>query len=169
MDNKENEALAPRENIPTENEASFICAKCGKGFFTKPALAMHVMRVHTRAGQKGAKWKQHQSEEDRLRRKREYNAKMRKRFYAQGLDSRGRVPKPGYKPRHRETKTWSPERRAKYEKTIRKQRKKLRLEIRNNFTRVRGHVDYCPYCGGHIAPIEIALGTMERISEQQTG
>lgn len=78
-------------------------------FKTQQALAMHMIRVHTRAGRLGA--------------------------------SRG--GKAGAKARA------------------------LSLRKQRNHASLRGHLDYCPFCGGHLAPIEIALGTMQRISHEQ--
>ena len=109
------------------------CRKCGKGpFISQAARNMHEMRVHTSAGQMGARWKtktlKKLSREEVLAKKRAYNKKYRRRMQSLGLTTIG-------KPRVRKLfKRFKP---IVFDATQTEPSKKA--------------ISYCPHCGENIA------------------
>jgi predicted RNA-binding Zn-ribbon protein involved in translation (DUF1610 family) len=103
MNNQQDEQqpIAPTaEFMEAQTAPDFECPKCGKAFTSAQALRMHRVRVHTLAGRRahrGVKL----SRAQHLEKRRQYQLKLRERYYREGKDSRGRPMPPGWKPRPR--------------------------------------------------------------------
>src|SRR5882724_8795927 len=112
--------------IDTENLSEQALEK----FPGAQALRMHISRVHTRAGieggHKGARnagIRAHNKKigvdpdrEERLRNRRDYQHKLRERYYREGKDSKGQPRPVGWKPRRRRTKAVPPSSSAEYKR-----------------------------------------------------
>jgi predicted RNA-binding Zn-ribbon protein involved in translation (DUF1610 family) len=79
----------------------FECPKCGKVFDRLQGLRMHNIRAHTEGGQRGYKWKQRTTRAEVLEKRREYQRRLRDRYYSEGKDSKGQIKPPGWKPNPR--------------------------------------------------------------------
>lgn len=102
------DAAPPQIGAPAVGEQKpFACDKCDKSFDKQSALAMHRVRVHTRAGKRGwklaidrshrarlakrklARWTPPGSRQETLAQRREKARQDREQWYAQGLNSHG--------------------------------------------------------------------------------
>ncbi len=160
--------------IETFNE--FTCSKCSKPFASDNALRMHNMRVHTRAGKRGAMWKQGavQSREQFLAKRRIYQTKMRATNIAKGLTSTGQPRKQdvrtNYKGLSEAIKEKQKERHRAYNRNWYQENKTRKMvvypEPKTYLEGVNAEevhaINNCPYCGRNIAKhIAIAEGTNE--------
>jgi predicted RNA-binding Zn-ribbon protein involved in translation (DUF1610 family) len=153
--------------------ATFPCPyNCGEGPFpNKKSVNMHVARAHTKTilvpNQKKGRTKM--SKEEFLRKKREYNRKWR---LARGMKVRPRALK--------EAKPigvpWTPERRAKFERTWKiksrtKRKSEKKLEAANQYRNShveqtledpREYINHCPHCGQSLIAYYLAAGAERR-------
>lgn len=131
---------------------AFPCSKCDRAFVSKPALTMHINRVHKGIvrvpGQK-------QSEEERLAKKRAYNRKWRLR---KGMKVR---------PASQKGPRWTPERRAKFDRTwaakgkLNRNHEVLTLQEELNKEAIpdpRAFINCCPNCGYNLKAHYLAAG-----------
>jgi hypothetical protein len=144
----------------------FECARCNKPFSSLNALRMHRMRVHTRAGQLGARWKQgkKQSQEERKAKKRDYQRQLRARYKAEGRDARGKPREKSGQSPHR----WSAKQRANFIATIRRKRnaqtKMLPSPVFDADKKMafQTQVQFCPRCGCNIKAVMAAIQFADR-------
>jgi predicted RNA-binding Zn-ribbon protein involved in translation (DUF1610 family) len=158
-------------------QAEFICPKCPERgpFKNKLALTMHTNRVHTKKIQVPLQGMD-KSKKKHLAKRREYQRKLRERYKLQGKDSRGYLKK---KPAF--GSAWTPERRAKFEKTWRAKNKAklnskkdtdtqkfvqdLRSNLVNNAERLedpRDFINCCPNCGTNLQAYYLAARAAKR-------
>lgn len=128
MEEQQNTDTSPMD-LPFVNPEQFPCLECGKTFKSAPALRMHHVRAHGKGwdtssnfGRGGSKGK-FKNEAERLAHRRQYQKRLRARYYREGKNSRGEQMPPGWKPRGKyEGATgakWTEERRARFIKTMR--------------------------------------------------
>jgi hypothetical protein len=89
---------------PPKQSTDFGCGRCGKAFDSAQALRMHRIRVHTAAGKAGAMRGSKRANKNRsevLAARREYQQRLRDRYYAEGRNSKGQLMPPGWKPNPR--------------------------------------------------------------------
>lgn len=117
------------EQVPPETGLSFPCDQCPRIFPSRPSLSMHKVRTHGKGWstvRNFNKPKLRSPEErrnaDALRKRREYQRKLRATYKVTNRDSRG-YPLPVAKENLRET-GWSPARREHFKKTWEKKRRK---------------------------------------------
>jgi uncharacterized C2H2 Zn-finger protein len=173
--------FVPNEDAESDTITTEPCPKCGKMFKPGASLRMHIVRIHGKGWDTGANFKRGRkakSREEQLEKKRIYQLGLRARYYAQGRNSRGEKMPKGWKPRPRGGNTgmslpkWSPERMAKFKRTM---REKAKLRNRSNEAiqkriqivypdpkygeriddkpeqeAVIPHLKFCPNCGEHL-------------------
>lgn len=147
------------------------CPKCGKEFKNQMGLRMHDLRKHSGRGwdTSGNFGRLKRAHEEEKRQKREYNRRLRERYYKEGKNSRGEPMPAGYKPRLQRKgirlPAWSQERRSKFNSTWRSKNKKRQKETRKRFEPivypiqeeqkevaqvVIPQMEYCPHCGEYL-------------------
>ncbi len=135
---------------------AFPCSKCDRAFVSKPALTMHINRVHKKSVRVPG---QRQSEEERLAKKRAYNRKYRLR--------RGMKVRTASQKEPKQNGVWTPERRAKFERTwrsknkLRRNHELLSLEDevgRETIPDPRQFINCCPNCGYNLKAHYLAAG-----------
>lgn len=163
--------LAAEEPLAQSKRPPFACDVCGQGFRNMNAVRMHKVRVHSEAGRQGAlkgarNAAKSRSREEHLAKRREYQKKLRERYKLQGRDSRGypRVT-PG-------TVKWSPQQRARFNRTV-KRKAAEKLQHRGN-KQIRyvypepetqpvkqstktHELNYCPQCGQHLQAYQVLI------------
>jgi hypothetical protein len=162
--------------VPNEDAATEIpytglmpCPKCNKVFKNAVALRMHDIRKHqgrdwsTTANFHKGKKKANREFQKRIRRA--YQKRLRARYKLQGRDSRG-YPKEGGN-KGMTLPKWSPERLAKFKRTMRNKAKARARRIQIVYPEpgkvsaiatwtekksvdVIPPLKYCPNCGEHI-------------------
>lgn len=154
----ENMAIAEKLPLP------FQCPQCEKIFKNPQALRMHKLRAHSKgwdtSSNFGRRGRQSKTEEERLEHRRKYQKNLRERYYREGKNSRGEQMPPGWKPRANIPGVrWSPERRRKFQRTMRLLKSK-RIQIvypdpretqqQPEPTKNVRKMNFCPYCGEDI-------------------
>jgi predicted RNA-binding Zn-ribbon protein involved in translation (DUF1610 family) len=166
-------------NIVTQD---FLCPKCGKGFKSSPALRMHTVRAHGKGWDTTANLKNRKgNKEEQLEHRRVYQRELRARYYREGKNSKGELMPKGWKARPRggnsgmKLPKWSPERLAKFRRTMRKkallrnkpteriqivypdpreEQQKINEAIANTWPSEKDIIvptlKYCPNCGEHL-------------------
>jgi predicted RNA-binding Zn-ribbon protein involved in translation (DUF1610 family) len=165
--NDEQQPIAPTAEFMAAQK-TFECPKCGKAFASANAVRMHQTRVHTRAGQQGYRWRQ-QTNEERLAKRREYQLKLREKYYREGKDARGRPRPEGWKPRRKPRQRglavkakWSPAQRAKFQRTMkRKSEESVETKLAGLPNPVMA-VTFCPRCGCNIRAVAAAIQFADR-------
>lgn len=114
METETQNTMLLTDNPPARLSGEVTCHKCGRSFKNETGLRMHTIRKHSGRGWSTAQNFHHKKgildDESprqralRLAKKRAYQLKLRQSYYARGLDSKGQVPTPGYKPRGRNSK-----------------------------------------------------------------
>ena len=135
----------------------YQCAKCPKSFQTKSGLRMHVGRVHT----KTITNRIHRTSAARYERKKLYQAELRARYRAQGLNAKG---EPLKNPNHymrQSPHPWSAARHKKFQATAK--RKKLMyvypvpkdqpISLDKPVEATTNKICFCPYCGNNIEAV----------------
>jgi hypothetical protein len=92
------------DELANPRSTDFGCGRCGKAFDSAQALRMHRIRVHTAAGKAGAMRGSKRANRNRsevLAARREYQQRLRDRYYAEGRNSKGQLMPPGWKPNPR--------------------------------------------------------------------
>jgi predicted RNA-binding Zn-ribbon protein involved in translation (DUF1610 family) len=137
-DNTDHGIFVPNEDAQSDTITTEPCPQCGKRFKPGASLRMHIVRIHGKGWDTGANFKKGQkakSREEQLERKRIYQLGLRARYYAQGRNSRGEKMPKGWKPRPRggnaglRLPPWTPQRMAKFRRTM---REKAKLRNRSN-------------------------------------
>jgi len=102
----------------------FNCNQCDRVFDRERSLRMHKIRSHgpgwsTTKNFKGTTGRRSkdQPREERLAKRREYQHKLRERYYAEGRDSKGALRQPGWKPQRRKKWKWSESQRKRFDAT----------------------------------------------------
>ncbi len=131
-------------DVVTVTQQNVLCPKCGRGFRNEKGLAMHTVRKHSGRGwdtSRNFRKQNTTTREQQLQQRRDYNRRLRARYYAEGKNSRGEQMPPGWKPRYRyqpprrggnigmKLAPWSPERRAKFNSTWRSKMQGKRKKI----------------------------------------
>jgi hypothetical protein len=163
--------LAQYELTPKE----FQCDKCEKSFDAKPSLNMHKMRVHTTAGRRGAMWKRLNPDKLKQRKKSErnkawrakrkamgltttgeYYRKSRDKFYAMGLNAKGKPFSAKTTPKARENiMIAQQERRQKEALRPKGENKHIHYvyplpETPKETLYMSANLHFCPNCGEHL-------------------
>lgn len=136
------------------------CSKPGP-YKNQKALNMHNARVHTKKIK--APFQGLSKEERRLAKRRAYQKKLRKRYKAEGKDSRG-YPLKGGRHKKKFGAPWTVERRKKFDATwaAKKNGKlppPLKLEEQED---PRQFIRHCPNCGANLVPHFLAAGIAQR-------
>jgi hypothetical protein len=151
---------------PPENQ----CPTCMKTFDSPQALRMHVVRVHTEAGRKGATGRaRSRSEEERLANRRDYQMRLRQRYYKEGKNSKGEQMPPGWKPlkRRKPTRTVTTYKTSNAErdyarKWYHKKRAAKKAAAAEQTQAIPQGVTFCPRCGCNIAVVAKAIAFADR-------
>jgi predicted RNA-binding Zn-ribbon protein involved in translation (DUF1610 family) len=187
--NNETDLFIPNEDAASEHTGTIqprgleACPQCGKLFKPGAALRMHIVRVHGKGWDTSANFKRKRNTSLTPReQKRIYQKKLRERYYREGRNSSGKLMPKGWKPKFRggnaglKLPPWTPERLAKFKRTMRKKAKeriqivypspraqqekmkedeKIRQAIASTWPEKETEVivptlKYCPNCGEHL-------------------
>jgi hypothetical protein len=143
------------------------CPQCRRVFKNDAALRMHKIRKHSGRGwnSSGNFRPKPKSRAQRLAERREYQRRLRERYYREGKDAKGQPRPPGWQPRPRILPSGSEDERAKhraYQRQWYAKRKAARTmhvypvpaeqpALLGGPTR---HIKFCPQCGENLQQYE---------------